>query len=52
MPKNLANNLIGFKAIFIPLVGKVFIFPILQSPHDVALIFQDMSASHCLGTSA
>ena len=32
--------LIGFKAICIALVANVFVFPILQSPHDVALIFQ------------
>ena len=32
--------LIGFEAICIPLVGKVFVFPILQSPHDVAVIFR------------
>ena len=30
--------LIGFKAICIHLVGEVFVFPILHSPHDVALI--------------
>ena len=30
--------MIGFKAICIALVAEVFLFPILQSPHDVALI--------------
>ena len=34
------SRLIGFKAIYIPLEGKVFVFPILQYPHDVALIFR------------
>ena len=33
-------RLIGFKAICKALVDKVFMFPILQSPHDVALIFR------------
>ena len=33
-------RLIGFKAIGIALVAEVFVFPILQSPHDVALIFR------------
>ena len=32
--------LIGFKAIYIPLVGEVFVFPILQSPPDMALNFR------------
>ena len=32
--------LIGFKAICIPLVDEVFMFTILQSLHDVALIFR------------
>ena len=32
--------LIGFKAICIPLVAEVFVFPTFQSPHDVALIFR------------
>ena len=32
--------LIGFKAICIVLVAEVFVFPILQSPHDVALFFR------------
>ena len=36
----LGGVLIGFKAIRIPLVGKVFVFSILQSPHDVALILR------------
>ena len=33
-------GLIGFKVICIALVAEVFVFPILQSPHDVALIFR------------
>ena len=33
-------RLIGFKAIGIALVAEVFVFPILQSPHDVAMIFR------------
>ena len=32
--------LIGFKALCIALVADVFVFPILQSPPDVALIFR------------
>ena len=34
------EELIGFKAICIPLVGEVFVFPILQSPPDMALNFR------------
>ena len=34
-----AKRLIGFKAICIPLVGEVIVFPILQSPPDERLIF-------------
>ena len=33
-------SLIGFQAICIALVAEVFVFPIRQSPHDVALIFR------------
>ena len=33
-------RLIGFKAICIPLVGEVIVFPILQSPPDERLIFR------------
>ena len=32
--------LIGFKAVCIALVAKVFMSPILNSPHDMALIFR------------
>ena len=38
--------------IYITCSWQVFVFPILQSPHDVALIFPDLSASHYLGTFA
>ena len=34
------KSLIGFKAICIPLVGEVFVFPILQSPPDERLFFR------------
>ena len=34
------GHLIGFKAICIPLVGEVIVFPILQSPPDERLIFR------------
>ena len=33
------DTLIGFKSICIALVAKVIVFPMLQLPHDVAMIF-------------
>ena len=36
----MGGGLIGFKAICIPLVGEVIVFPILQSPPDERLIFR------------